>query len=88
MITVTLQNSDLADLFLWVYDKNKVGEPAVVSGTRLNEDDRIEIQVQENGEGEGLIRWLVKRTDPGDDKSEEKDNIRVEDGAIIDVSAY
>ncbi|TIX97437.1 MAG: hypothetical protein E5V17_01460, partial [Mesorhizobium sp.] len=61
-ITLNLHNSDLADLFVSVIDLN-LGGAQMTFSQRMNEGVTMQIAVQEDGRGQGRIRWNAQRAD-------------------------
>jgi hypothetical protein len=85
-IVVQLHNADLDDLFVSVRDLNLAGQPFIVDGLRLPEDQLFAITVQENASGSsGNILWRVARVSDPDRPAER--SVEVEAATTVDLSA-
>jgi hypothetical protein len=62
-INISLNNTDLGDLFVTVLDLNIAGTPSVINKQRINEDQSLLISVEEDGNGDGSITWSAVRCD-------------------------
>lgn len=63
MITVTLENQDQGDLFVTITDLNQAGDPEILKRQRINQGESRLLDIQEDGNGRGRIKWLAQRTD-------------------------
>ena len=64
MISITVHNADIVDLFVLVVDNNQPGTPTVFN-QRLNRDaSSAPFSVQEDGNGKCFITWTA--IDTGD----------------------
>lgn len=77
MTTVALHNDDQGDLYVMAWDFNNTtaqGDPSLVQDrTRLNRDQRLDVQVQADGNGNIHIKWWARLTD-NPDKTAEHDS--------------
>jgi hypothetical protein len=85
MISATVINDDIRDLFVTVFDLNLAGNPAVLPAKRLNKGDGVPISLQENGDGQGSISWTVQRAD--EPLTVGNGNATVNDGDVVKVSS-
>jgi hypothetical protein len=63
MITVILENQDQGDLFVSVTDLNQADAPEILKKERINRGETRLLDIQEDGNDTGRIRWLAQRTD-------------------------
>ncbi len=82
-IIATLNNWDLADLFVTVIDLNLPG--TILDNVRINEGQSIQIGVQPNRNGTGDITWQVQRVDEPDVTAER--TVEVTAASTINVTA-
>ena len=66
MIPINIVNDDSGDLFVTVTDNNTRPPAAVLSNRRINENDSVPVQVQEDGNDRGNISWTATRADDPD----------------------
>lgn len=59
MINVTVENSDLRDLFVTVADLNQAVNQVVMDNARMNKGQSRAIAIQEDGDGLGHVSWQV-----------------------------
>ena len=59
---VQLHNADIGDLYVTVQDLNTQNQNTVFSD-RLNIDESKDIDVREDGDGKGAVKWNASRTD-------------------------
>jgi hypothetical protein len=86
-ITITLENTDVGDLFVWLWDCNTSGEDLLIDGDRLNRGERRDVAVQADGEGRGLLTWRAVRTDDPE-REKQRDRIEVEDSETVEVTTF
>jgi hypothetical protein len=75
MIQVTINNDDLEDVFVSVYDSNTQNTQPVLVGERINFHQGKQISITADGNGRGHITWAAKRASgsPGCGSGESKD---------------
>jgi hypothetical protein len=75
LIQVTINNDDLEDVFVSVYDLNTQNTLPVLVGERINFHGSKQISVTADGNGRGHITWAAKRAsgNPGCGSGESKD---------------
>lgn len=86
MISITVHNADIVDLFVLVVDNNQPGAPTVFN-QRVNQDaSSAPFSVQEDGNGKCFITWTATDvSDPGHTRTAmEKDKSA---GDQVDVAA-
>jgi hypothetical protein len=85
MINITIKNTDLQDLFVTVVDLNQAVRGLILDAKRINKGQSMGIEVQDDGDGRGHIRWQVNETEsPLTGKSGEA--ARLSDGDTVEVS--
>lgn len=85
-MTIDLENTDIGDLFVSVWDLNMAGKPNILNKERINKDDKFPIDVEVDGSQYYSIRWYaVSPDDPTKNKTE---NVRDNTRDTVDISTY
>ena len=63
MITVILENQDQGDLFVSITDLNQADSPEILKKQRINQGESRLLDIQEDGNDTGRIKWIAVRTD-------------------------
>lgn len=85
-MAIELENTDIGDLFVSVWDINLAGAPKIVNAQRINEGQKFSIRAETDGDGYYNIRWYAERT-INPEKSKQED-VRRDDPSTVDVSTY
>jgi hypothetical protein len=87
MITIQIINSDTADIYVAITDKNiGIGRSAMTS-MRLHRYDKRGIQVQEDGDGKCNINWVALSADAAKVNSGDVNDKRNGDSVNVSASA-
>lgn len=81
-----LENTDIGDLYVSVWDRNLAGEPKILDAQRLNQNGRTSISVEIDGDDFYSIRWYAERTD--DSAKNKQTDVRDNGSDPVDVSTY
>jgi len=84
-LTIRLNNDDIGDLYIWIWDNNTFGAPAIVEGDRLNSGETREISIAASGDGDGNIAWRAVRVDDFTEAREER-SVTVSNGDRVDLT--
>jgi hypothetical protein len=60
-IGIHVTNGDSQDLIVTVFDQNQSGQ-VVYPGLRINQGNRVDVQITPDGSGNGSVAWLVLTT--------------------------
>jgi hypothetical protein len=63
MIQVFIANTDTDDLFATAVDLNTAVPTTVLNGQRINANNNVSVNVQEDGNGKCLLNIVTTRTD-------------------------
>jgi hypothetical protein len=66
MIQVIIENDDLQDVFVSVYDANTQNNQPILSGERINFHASKTINITADGNGHGHVGWVAKRASGSD----------------------
>jgi len=85
MINVSIKNTDVQDLFVTVADLNVVVNQLVLDAKRINKGQAVVVELQDDSDGHGQIRWQVNQTEsPLTGKSDQAKGLS--DGDVVEVS--
>lgn len=83
---IDLENTDIGDLYVSVWDRNQAGEPKILDAQRLNKGDRTPVNVEIDGDNYYSIRWYAERTD--DSGKNKKEDVRDDSSGTVEVTTY
>lgn len=87
MITISIYNDDVNDLFVSIRDFNTAGHNVVIDQIRINSGDNIPVSIQEDGNGNGHIQWAaIQVSDPN--KTKQVDVPDVNPNSTVDVDVF
>jgi hypothetical protein len=86
-MNITVSNDDTADLFVSLWDLNTATDAQIMDNQRLNENSSQSINIAEDGNGKGRVRWEAT---PADDrrisKRADQDDITAFDTVLVSAS--
>lgn len=83
---IDLENTDIGDLFVSVWDRNQAGAPKILNAQRINRDERFPITVEVDGENYYSLRWYAERTD--DSTKRQQKEVREDSADSVEVSTF
>lgn len=85
-MTIFLENTDIGDLFVSVWDLNQAHSPLILKEKRIVKDERLPLDVEVDGDHYFSIRWYAQRTD--DAETNKTVDVRENNDETVDISTY
>jgi len=87
-VSIRVENTDVGDLFVSLFDLNTANNAAVFTDQRINRNQVVTVAVSPDGDGRGRIGWRARRTEGDPPKTAQRGPISVSNNDKVDVTTY